>query len=244
MWIGQYPIEQGERNSQGLYKLEGFLWAGIQGKEVISKIKEWIVSGQLIFFGGEGTGKGFSSDYLTIVNFRSTLGVQFPGRGEVAVKSWFTVVEANDIILGLSFIFNNIFKHTFCYQWKYPVNIYNVSGEWEIFSKIFTYFFFYPIHLSDFVIIVYNFSFNMIYCVFPLCLFPRESLCYKSSIPVLHSYNVTNYLELNTHFPELMAYLSFSFCILVLWIFVLSCCFLRHHQEKILKSHNHNILRF
>lgn len=90
-------------------------------------------------------------------------------------------------------------------------------------------FLFLTIYLSDFII-VYNCSSNIIYYVFPVCLF--HEFCVIKSVYLLHSYNITSYLELNTHFPEPMAYFSFILSIPVSWMFVLFCYFLSYQQEK------------
>lgn len=60
----------------------------------------------------------------------------------------------------------------------------------------------------------------------------HESSRNKSSI--FHNYNINSYLKLNTHFPELLACLSFIFCILESLDFVL--LFSQDMSKKNLKA--------
>ena len=87
--------------------MEGFIGRGRVGKQIISKRKERIISGLVIFW-GKGSGRGLITCVTSLVlirKFQICLKVTFLGKVEMAMKSWFTLLGLNDSILNLQIFF-------------------------------------------------------------------------------------------------------------------------------------------
>ena len=97
-------LKQVEKYYEELYKMEGFIGRGRVGKQIISKRKERIVSGLVIFW-GKGNGRGLITCVTFLVLIRKFqiiyLKVTFLGKVEMAMKSWFVLLGLNDSILNL-----------------------------------------------------------------------------------------------------------------------------------------------
>ena len=75
-----------------------FLKAGGWGKVTVNKRKERMVSGQDNFLMGKGNSRVFITDNLTGINqeISDCLKVTLLGEARTTIKSWSTVIEADD----------------------------------------------------------------------------------------------------------------------------------------------------